>query len=313
MTLIYARKGNNMAITNRGDSTPPDPGQENFMSSPDSYRAPTQEQAAERELLVPETDTSSNITTVNQYPQAPEVAYPAAHEAPQKRSRLGLAIGGAIAAGAVTIGGLFVAMGGSGEEGDKDTVASADEETAVTWEPGTPPTTDLLVENPEPEAATPEVAPLDGPQPVLMTATTYEGLLEQLQQNLYCIGNSPYVAVQQDCIRYMIGDNGGELTGLFQERMAAINDYRISNPDYEATVELTDPTPGDSTDNIKFINDNEVVIIAELTDPSGSGIKRYAFRKRPVTTEATDTEDEQAVSWNLFKEEAITDGSLSFE
>jgi hypothetical protein len=168
-----------------------------------------------------------------------------------------------MAAGVALGMGAYIA-GGSGDDGEPTAIST--------------PTTDLLVPSTtEQELVTNpgesgEVASDEGP--VLITANTYEGLTSQLRHNLLCMFNSSYQNIQEKCLTYIVGDEPGNLTSLMRQRLADVNDYRISNPDYKVEISFSDPTPGGTQDNLK-IDGNTAVLVTSLTDDVSSELKRY--------------------------------------
>jgi hypothetical protein len=207
-------------------------------------------------------------------------------------------VGGTAAALALAIG-AYVA-GSSGDDKEPSAIST--------------PTTDLLVPTTEPEITTePETTGevVGELAPVLMTARTYNGLASQLKQNLLCMFNSGYTSVQEKCLVYLVGDEPGDLTSLMRQRLADVNDYRISNPDYEVEINFSDPTPGDTQDNLKISGDT-AVLVTKLTDDVSSELKRYSFRLMPVSIQEVAVEDTASEAWVLFKEEPLSEGEVSF-
>lgn len=240
----------------------------------------------------------------------PDIAQPvegfATQLSPRPRNNKGR-IGFAVAGAAAAVGGALYALtgGGSGDNSYPTYPLPHAETPDAPGVIGTPTPNDSITPSTQPEV---EPAPVI--EPILMTADTAEGVLDQFQHNLTCFFNNPDFQAQQKCLSYIMGDDESALSALFNERLSRVVDYRASHPEFEVEQ--------DFANSISRFYPNEVspdslVIVSELTDNTGEVSKvRYTFVKNRLTEQQYDVEDQPVEAWMLYREEGLEPGEPNF-
>lgn len=141
--------------------------------------------------------------------------------------------------------------------------------------------------------------------PVLMSANDPRELLGQFGHNVECAFAEGSFESQQECLDHILGEETGNLTDLFQQRLEDANIYRATHPEYEFYFDI------DYID-AKF-SEQTAIIVARLSDPSGTANKRYTFAKTIASIERLSPEDDSVESWILQREETLEPGEVYFE
>lgn len=202
--------------------------------------------------------------------------------------------------GSAFAGGMLVSGGGEDNErpvAAESPVTEEDVETTPTTEADVTPTTEVT--------ETPETAATFSTEPVLLTATDAEGLLEQFESNMSCMFGDNPIEVQQRCLEYLMAGSSGDLSSLYQERMADVNNYRYDHPDYfpEVTRELLDS---------RIDPAREAILVVRMTGEAGSSIKRYTFVRTYASVGTLGVEDEDMQIWKFQAEHTLEEGEVHF-
>lgn len=266
MAVIYARKGKSMAITHEGEFPPQEPENEKFINPLDSSSAPTQEEAAERNAVVPEPDTSLNSTTVISETQAPDMVYAKTAETPQKRSKVGIAVGAALFAAGLAAGAL---IGLDSEDRNTNPVSAtetSDEETGISEttlpasdETNNVPSAEDIVSN----DIGPRILKLNEVKPGddFVTAVRPNG--ESIRVPKLRDSDNPYEVMESALALYACA-----VSTLDQNCIDAFTD----DPDVAASLEriyATDTLPQISSGEYAELNkDGQIAIISDPADPA---------------------------------------------
>lgn len=222
---------------------------------------------------------------------------PGEPRAKKKSRKWRLPLAGVVAATAVSVG-AFVATRDrdSGEERTQDPIGTtASPATSPALAPLSPETTV------RPEVVDPAF------EPVLMTASTGEGLLEQFKSNVNCmVGNGP-INQRERCFDYIVGGENGALTSLIRGRMDQATSYYAANPDESFSIEMA------LVDSEFEPNGGKAVLIAKIADASGSSTKRYTFVPSPVEIVTGKVDNAKATAWILYKESTVRPGEALFD
>lgn len=259
------------------------------------------------------TDGSENAPpeiSVDQMPSILEtVAPPPEHQyqhqdsLPQKNNKLRLAVAGGLLAVGVGIGALVA--GGGAEEGRLEQTANetpdttpdttqTTADTVATTEATTPPTTE--------ETLPPEFAI----EPVLMTATTPEGLMDEFIDNVYCMLDDYPLELQGKCLEYVTAGQDGDLTDAYRSNIIAMNGYREDNPGFEFFFDAN---------IVEYeMDENTARIVADVEDAAGTRRQLYTFRKFPLTIEGSGLDDTESSGtvWGLTEEDTLNPGEITF-
>lgn len=233
----------------------------------------------------------------------PEHQYQHPDSLPQRNNKLRLAVAGGLLAVGVGIGAL-VAGGGAEERRLEQTATDTPDatpettpttaDTVATTEVTTPPTTE--------ETLPPEFAI----EPVLMTATTPEGLMDEFIDNIHCMFGAYPMELQNKCLQYMTADQEGNLTDGYRSRIIAMNGYREDNPgfDFFFNANIVEYEMGENTARI----------VADVEDAAGTSRQLYTFRKFPLTIEGSGLNDTESggTVWGLTEEDTLNPGEVSF-
>lgn len=130
--------------------------------------------------------------------------------------------------------------------------------------------------------------------PIPMDAATPSKLLEQYEHNFRCALNAPTIDAQDECLRYLHGDNGGNLYQVNKQLALDFHVYRQEvDPEHmsQATVvEIVDSsTPiGESFSG----NEYEVAFIVRQRDETAEGVfQRLVFRRGTLTITETQQDE----------------------
>lgn len=202
--------------------------------------------------------------------------------------------------GSAFAGGMLVSGGGEDNErpvAAESPVIEEEVETTPTTEAETTPTTEVT--------ETPETAATFSTEPVLLTATDAEGLLEQFESNMSCMFGDNPIEVQQRCLEYLMAGSDGDLSRVYQQAMAEINNYRYDNPGYypESTYELLDS---------RIDPAREAILVVRVTDATGYDIRRYTFARTTVMAGTFGIEDEEMIIWKFRKQDILEEGEVHF-
>lgn len=206
-------------------------------------------------------------------------------EAPKPKGRVLAFVGGLAAAGAGAV--AFLTMSSGGETATVPTAPTEQEPV------NTPEATPQTVETPVPttvDIVIPELEQAPQAEPVLMTATTPEGLLEQFVHNYNCMLKDNPPETQNACLEHLIGQEFGPVPDYYLGLIPAMNRYRDAEPSFEYSFEA-------EYLRTEYMDSNMVIIDAVLTDHNGSVERRLTFTKTSIDDITLAGESTESSVW----------------
>lgn len=233
----------------------------------------------------------------------PEHQYQYPESSQPKSNKLRFAIAGGLLAVGAGVGAL---VAGGGSEGNDREIIS--DETVDTSPEISTPTTAVTVATTEaalPPTTEETLPPEFAIQPVLMTASTPEGLMDEFIDNVYCMLDDYPMELQNKCLEYTMAGQGGNLTDAYRSNIMAMNDYREQNPGFEFFFDAS---------IVEYeMGENTARIVADVEDAAGSSRQLYTFRKFPFTVEGAGLEDGSGGTvWGLTEEDTLNPGEITF-